>query len=231
MRSTVLTFLCALALFGCASHDQPPAGPDGSPDIPLADALAEPTPPADQAPPDGPELDRVAEATVPADAEVRDAVAELGPDAAEDASPDVPAAPDRVEPSPEVGADVVAEPGPEDAALDLAEAAAPADVPADRADAPCGMMGIACCPGRVCGSGLGCGSRATCVPCGARGQPCCWAGPGALCPSDLACRGSGLASTCECGNPGEPCCPGLSCATVPGVVNLCRTVGSRRVCG
>jgi len=118
-------------------------------------------------------------------------------------------------------------------AVDSEEVAdAPSDVAADVASEPaCGAAGQACCPGRVCGSGLGCSAALLCGGCGGRGQPCCWSGPGALCGSGFTCRGSGLSATCECGNPGEECCGGLVCNVVPGRANSCQVVGARRTCG
>jgi hypothetical protein len=52
--------------------------------------------------------------------------------------------------------------------------------PPDSSDAPsgCGTLGLACCAGNSCGSGLAC-SRGTCTSaCGASGEPCC---PGGMC--------------------------------------------------
>lgn len=100
---------------------------------------------------------------------------------------------------------------------------------ADRPDVrTCGARGLACCPGRVCDALLGCSAANQCVPCGARGQPCCLSG-GSLCPSDLTCRSSSF--TCECGNSGELCCPGYTCNMVSGLSLTCRVVGTRRLCG
>jgi hypothetical protein len=107
----------------------------------------------------------------------------------------------------------------------------PPDVATD-SPAPCGQLGLACCPGFVCNAPLttctvnGIG-QATCTRCGQTGGLCCpdnsCAGgaccnartgaciaEGAACPGDLG-GGTCTANGCvvggnSCGSPGDPCC-------------------------
>jgi hypothetical protein len=91
------------------------------------------------------------------------------------------------------------------------------------AEAECGAINQTCCGTMGCHSGLTCNPYAaeipTCIPCGAKGEPCCVSFESGL--DTVSCTGAGLAcqtvvsdsagstATCvPCGTVGSPCCAG-----------------------
>lgn len=91
----------------------------------------------------------------------------------------------------------------------------------------CGGLGLACCPGGQCQSGLGCNGQ-TCVelPCASQnGNACC---PGNQCAPGHLC----VAGICRCGTRDTPCClPNSTCGSnLACVAGTCRCGASGQVC-
>jgi hypothetical protein len=75
---------------------------------------------------------------------------------------------------------------------------------------PCGGAGQPCCPVNSCNIGLVCNSNGICrTPCGGAGERCC---PNQTCDNpSLACNSNGVCRTC--GGDGNICCAGNTCSS------------------
>ena len=74
---------------------------------------------------------------------------------------------------------------------------------------PCGAAGQPCCPVNSCNVGLVCNANGICrTPCGAAGQRCC---PNQTCDDGLACNTNGVCRSC--GGDGDICCAGNTCSS------------------